>query len=324
MWKIALFLFSILLFSLVGFQLLHTQKNNVFEGMDTTNENFCSHVSDAIDSLNKLKPGETPHSDVIMDIKAAMEIKSNDRNILSYLTQAKMGLQNRARDFTDVIVQLNRALDAAGCTKTIQTSSSSSSSSSSNNNTHTHTTIYSNEPDWLHDNKTLVNKNSLSTNLNVADNSIQSALDELSTYPPNIQGAIINIQSAQEYSMGKYKENPSQQYIEVIHELTAALNDLRGTPINISDTIAQLKAARTTLNNMTSEKQQQQPQQNCFNQTYVTSVCPQSVIENFSVQMSTFKKANNSFIQCLDTTKNGQYDTLMGKLKQVQSLLEHL
>lgn len=124
--------------------------------------------------------------------------------------------------------------------------------------------------------------------------------------------------------MGKYKENPSQQYIEVIHELTAALNDLRGTPINISDTIAQLKAARTTLNNMTSEKQQQQPQQNCFNQTYVTSVCPQSVIENFSVQMSTFKKANNSFIQCLDTTKNGQYDTLMGKLKQVQSLLEHL
>jgi hypothetical protein len=297
-----------LLFSLVGFQILNTRKTHIFEGLDTTNENFCSHVSDAIDSLNKLKPGETPHSDVIIDIKAAMEIKSNDTNILSYLSQAKMGLQNKSRDFTDVIVQLNKALDAAGCVKT--TKEQTQPSSSTNNDTNT--TIYSSEPSWLREKKTLVNKTSF----------IQSAIDQLSTYPPRITEAINNIQLAKDDTVGKYKENPSEQYITVIHELTAALNDLKGTPINITDTVAQLKTALTTLNNMTTENPQQK--QNCFNQTYVSSVCPQSVIENFSVQMSMFKKANNSFIQCLDTTKNGQYDTLMGKLKQVQSLIEQL
>lgn len=307
MWKIVLFLFSILLFSLVGFQILYTRKTHIFEGLDTTNENFCSHVSSAIDSLNKLKPGETPHSDVIMDIKAAMEIKNNDTNILSYLSQAKMGLQNQSGDFADVIDKLNKALDAAGCVKTPREQTQSSST-----NSDTNTTIYSSEPSWLHDKKTLVNKTPF----------IQSAIDQLSTYPPRITEAINNIQLAKDDAVGKYKENPSEQYIIVIHELTAALNDLKGTPINISDTVAQLKTALTTLNNMTTENPQQK--QNCFNQTYVSSVCPQSVIENFSVQISMFKKANNSFIQCLDTTKNGQYDTLLGKLKQVQSLIEQL
>ena len=310
MWKIVLFLFSILLFSLVGFQILNTRKTHIFEGLDTTNENFCSHVSGAIDSLNKLKPGETPHSDVIIDIKAAMEIKSNDTNILSYLSQAKMGLQNKSRDFTDVIVQLNKALDAAGCVKTTKEQTQPSTSSSTNNDTST--TIYSSEPSWLREKNTLVHKTPF----------IQTAIDQLSTYPPRITEAINNIQLAKDDAMGKYKENPSEQYIVVIHELTAALNDLKGTPINISDTMAQLKTALTTLNNMTTENPQQK--QNCFNQTYVSSVCPQSVIENFSVQMSIFKKANNSFIQCLDTTKNGQYDTLLVKLKQVQTLIEQL
>ena len=65
-------------------------------------------------------------------------------------------------------------------------------------------------------------------------------------------------------------------------------------------------------------------QQNAFNQTYVQSICPQSTIETFAASLTIFKNAINTFIQCLERTNNPHYDTLIQKLKGIQTSMNDL
>jgi hypothetical protein len=65
-------------------------------------------------------------------------------------------------------------------------------------------------------------------------------------------------------------------------------------------------------------------QQNAFNQTYAQSICPQSTIENFAASLTVFKNAINTFIQCLERTNNPHYDTLIQKLKGIQTSMNDL
>jgi hypothetical protein len=280
---------------LVIFQIFYIKAipRAISEGFDTDNTNFCSHVSDAISALGDTPPNSTK---ALMNIHVALEIQSNNRTIVSYLNSAKMDLQTQK--FTDAISQLNHAYNEAGCKKSTSPTASESKS-----------TIYGSTPDWL-----------ISKNKSTKYPYIQAAMDALSSSPPKIQEAVTNIQKALDDTTEKYSKDPSAMYIEAIHQLTTALNNLRSSPINIADSIVQLKSAITTLDKIPSG----QLQQNCFNQTYVGSVCPQSVIETFSVNMNVFKNANNSFVTCLESTRNTQYGTLLGKLKQIQSLLDQL
>jgi hypothetical protein len=190
---------------------------------------------------------------------------------------------------------------------TVITNSTNSTTPATNNGAKT--TIYSSTPEWL-SSQTTTTQHPL----------IQAAITNLSTSPPNITDAVANIQKALDDKTEKYSKDPSQLYIDAIHQLTAALHDLRGSPIDVVDAITQLKSAITTLDKIP----QGQLQQNCFNQNYIGSVCPQSVIDTFSVNKNVFKNANDSFVQCLESTRNTQYGTLLGKLKQIQSLLDQL
>jgi len=183
------------------------------------------------------------------------------------------------------------------------------------------TTIYSSPPSWA-----TPPPPSKVTTSSSPDASISSAIAALATYPPNLSQAISDIQTAIRTQTANYNANPSQVYITGIHQLTAALNDLQGTPVNISDAMVQLKGAVTTFKSLPGPlPQTQNPvQQNCFNQTYANINCPQSVIETYSASLSTFNRANATFIQCLQNTNNPQYTTLLGKLNQIQSILNSL
>jgi hypothetical protein len=73
-----------------------------------------------------------------------------------------------------------------------------------------------------------------------------------------------------------------------------------------------------------TETTKQPPQQNCFNQSYKNTNCPQSIIETYTASLNTFNNANNTFIGCLEATNNQQYSSLLDKLKKIQSLVAQL
>ena len=96
---------------------------------------------------------------------------------------------------------------------------------------------------------------------------------------------------------------------------------------DIANVVKQLNSAKTildTIPRLQPVKPSGQSQQNCFNQTYSGSTCPQSTIETFMSNLNIFKNANDTFITCLNTTNNNQYSILLGKLQNIQLLINQL
>ena len=181
--------------------------------------------------------------------------------------------------------------------------------------------IYSPPPPWKIGNGMSPVGTNTEDELNTKHPYIQSAIRYLSSSPVQISKAADKIQQAMEFQTANYNQNPSPTYIDAIHSLHAALADIKTTPIpDISDAIKKLASAIDMLDTIIPSVSAVQ-QSNCFNQTYSGSTCPQSTIETFMVNVKIFKNATDTIIECLQASNNAQYDTLLRKLKNIQSFI---